>query len=51
MNQAVVNEKFLSLLQKLANRGVWILIGHGIAWQQEDEDKPIPPEVEKNFER
>ncbi|QMS88586.1 hypothetical protein HUN01_13635 [Nostoc edaphicum CCNP1411] len=49
VNQAVVNEKFLSLLQKLANRGVWILIGHGIAWQQEDEDKPIPPEVEKKL--
>ncbi|MHC0063214.1 hypothetical protein ACWATR_09830 [Nostoc sp. UIC 10890] len=49
VNQAVVNEKFLSLLQKLANRGVWILIGHGIARRQEDEDKPIPPEVEKKL--
>ncbi|MEH1843807.1 MAG: hypothetical protein V7L25_02015 [Nostoc sp.] len=49
VNQAVVNEKFLILLQKLANRGVWILIGHGIARQLEDEDKPIPPEVEKKL--
>ncbi|MEH2129583.1 MAG: hypothetical protein V7K86_02755 [Nostoc sp.] len=49
VNQAVVNEKFLTLLQKLANRGVWILIGHGIARQLEDEDKPIPPEVEKKL--
>ena len=49
VNQAVVNEKFLTLLQKLANRGVWILIGHGIARRQEDEDKPIPPEVEKKL--
>lgn len=49
VNQAVVNEKFLNLLQKLANRGVWILIGHGIARRQEDEDKPIPPEVEKKL--
>ncbi|WP_420759139.1 hypothetical protein [Nostoc sp. CALU 546] len=48
VNQAVVNEKFLTLLQKLANRGVWILIGHGIARRQ-DEDKPIPPEVEKKL--
>ncbi|WP_448268613.1 hypothetical protein [Nostoc sp. DSM 114159] len=49
MNQAVVNEKFLTLLQKLANRGVWILIGYGITQQLENEDKPIPPEVEKKL--
>ncbi|MEH2150081.1 hypothetical protein [Nostoc sp.] len=49
VNQVVVNEKFLTLLQKLANRGVWILIGHGIARQLEDEDKPIPLEVEKKL--
>ncbi|MBG1267010.1 hypothetical protein [Nostoc sp. WHI] len=49
VNQAVVNDTFLTLLQKLANRGVWILIGHGISRQQEDEDKPIPPEVEKKL--
>ncbi|HYX19040.1 MAG TPA: phospholipase D-like domain-containing protein [Nostoc sp.] len=49
VNQAVVNEKFLTLLQKLANRGVRILIGHGIARRQEDEDEPIPPEVEKKL--
>ncbi|WP_322666075.1 hypothetical protein [Nostoc sp. DedQUE09] len=49
VNQAVVNEKFLNLLQKLANRRVWILIGYGIARLQEDEDKPIPPEVEKKL--
>ena len=49
VNQSVVNEKFLTFLQKLANRGVWILIGHGIARRQEDEDKPIPIEVEKKL--
>ncbi|MEH2330570.1 hypothetical protein [Nostoc sp.] len=49
VNQAVVNENFIILLQKLANRGVWILIGHGISRRQEDEDKPIPPEVEKKL--
>ncbi|MDZ7995659.1 MAG: hypothetical protein RM022_022290 [Nostoc sp. EfeVER01] len=49
VNQAVVNEKFLTLLQKLANRGVWILIGHGIAQRQEDEETLISPEVEKKL--
>ena len=49
VNQAVVDEKFLILLQKLANRGVWVLIGHGIARRQEDEEKPISPEVEKKL--
>ncbi|MEH2386740.1 MAG: hypothetical protein V7K14_13380 [Nostoc sp.] len=49
VNQAVVNEIFLTLLQKLANRGVWILIGHGIARRKEDEDRPIPPELEKKL--
>ncbi|MBD0386659.1 MAG: hypothetical protein ICV54_09050 [Nostoc sp. C3-bin3] len=49
VNQAVVNEKFLTLLQKLANRGVRILIGHGIARRQEDEDKLISPEIEKKL--
>jgi hypothetical protein len=49
VNQAVVNEKFLTLLHKLANRGVWILIGHGIARRQEDEDKLISPEIEKKL--
>ncbi|MEH2177095.1 hypothetical protein [Nostoc sp.] len=49
INQAVVNEKILTLFQKLANRGVWILIGHGITRQLENEDKPIPPEVEKKL--
>ncbi|QLE44153.1 hypothetical protein FD723_29415 [Nostoc sp. C052] len=49
VNYAVVNEKFLTLLQKLANRGVWILIGHGIARQLENEEKPISPEIEKKL--
>lgn len=46
ISQAVVDEKFLHLLQKLANRGVWILIGHGIAGEQKEEEKPISAEVE-----
>ncbi|BAZ28372.1 hypothetical protein NIES4074_08040 [Cylindrospermum sp. NIES-4074] len=46
VNQAVVDDKFLTLLQKLVNRGVGVLIGHGIARRQEDEARPISPEVE-----
>ncbi|MFN6529750.1 phospholipase D-like domain-containing protein [Nostoc sp. ChiSLP03a] len=49
VNQAVVNDKFITLLQKLANRGVWILIGHGITRQLENEDKSISSEVEKKL--
>ena len=49
MSQAVVDEQFLQQLQQLANRGVWILIGHGISRQQENEDRPIPLEVEEKL--
>ncbi|WP_414583298.1 hypothetical protein [Scytonema sp. PCC 10023] len=49
VNQAIVDEQFLHLVQKLVNRGVWILIGHGIAQQQEDEDKPISTQVEEKL--
>ena len=37
------------LLQKLANNGVWILIGYGIAEKQEEETKPISPKVEEKL--
>ncbi len=43
------DDKFLTLLQNLANRGVWILIGYGISQSQEDE-QPIPPEVETKLQ-
>jgi hypothetical protein len=45
----VVDDKFLTLLQNLANHGVWILIGHGISRRQEDENQPIPPELEEKL--
>ncbi|WP_414562578.1 MULTISPECIES: hypothetical protein [unclassified Anabaena] len=35
LNQTVVEPEFLNLLQKLANRGVWIIIGYGISPEQE----------------
>ncbi|MBD2451422.1 hypothetical protein H6G76_30725 [Nostoc sp. FACHB-152] len=50
VSHAVVDEKFLNILQTLVNRGVWILIGHGIARRQEDEDRPIPPEIEAKLQ-
>ncbi|AFZ25653.1 hypothetical protein Cylst_3513 [Cylindrospermum stagnale PCC 7417] len=46
VSQAVVDDKFLSLLQQLVSRGVGILIGHGIARRREDEERLIPPEIE-----
>ncbi|WP_341526388.1 hypothetical protein WKK05_28125 [Nostoc sp. UHCC 0302] len=49
ISQAVVDGKFLTLLQNLVNRGVWILIGYGISRRQEDEERPIPSEVEKKI--
>lgn len=46
---SVFDDKFLTLLQNLASRGVWILIGYGISRSQEDE-QPIPPEVEAKLQ-
>lgn len=37
-------------MQKLANHGVWILIGYGIPHSGENEDKPISPEVEEQLQ-
>ncbi len=49
VTEEVVDEEFLQLLQKLANNGVWILIGYGIAEKQEEETKPMSPEVEEKL--
>ncbi|NES04602.1 MAG: hypothetical protein F6K22_18275 [Okeania sp. SIO2F4] len=46
VTEEVVDEEFIQLLQKLANNGVWILIGYGIAEKQEEETKPMSPKVE-----
>ncbi|CEJ46512.1 phospholipase D-like domain-containing protein [Umezakia ovalisporum] len=48
LSQAVINQEFLTLLQKLANGGVWILIGYGIS-QQADAELSISPAVEKKL--
>ena len=42
----VVNDRFIKRLKKLADQGVWTLIGHGIANSEEAEERPIPPQVE-----
>lgn len=49
VSQEVVDNEFIQLLQNLANRGVWVLIGHGISRRQENESRPIPPQVEQKL--
>lgn len=49
VSKEVVDDEFIQLLQNLANRGVWILIGHGISRRQQDETRPIPPQVEQKL--
>lgn len=49
VSKEVVDNEFIQLLQSLANRGVWILIGHGISRRQQDETRPIPPQVEQKL--
>ncbi len=46
----VVNDRFIKRLQKLANKGVGILIGYGIAKSEEAEDRKVPKEVKKKLE-
>ena len=49
VSQEVVDNEFIQLLQNLANRGVWLLIGHGISRRQKNESRPIPPQVEQKL--
>jgi hypothetical protein len=49
VSKEVVDNEFIQLLQNLADRGVWILIGHGISRRQQDETRPIPPQVEQKL--
>ncbi|MGM3305252.1 hypothetical protein ACSQ6I_04565 [Anabaena sp. WFMT] len=50
ISQAVVDDKFITLLQKLVNNGVGILIGYGIARQKENEERSIPPELKDKLQ-
>ena len=49
VSKEVVDNEFIQLLQNLADRGVWILIGHGISRRQQDETRPIPPQVQQKL--
>ncbi len=50
ISKSVVNNKFIERLQQLANKGVWILIGYGIAKSEKEEERPIPPEVKEKLQ-
>ena len=45
----VVNDVFINRLQRLADKGVWIIIGYGISQNQEDETRPIPEQVSRKL--
>ena len=49
VTEEVVDEEFIQLLQKLANNGVWILMGYGIAEKQEKETQAMSPKVEEKL--
>ncbi|MBD2195662.1 MULTISPECIES: phospholipase D-like domain-containing protein [Calothrix] len=49
ISKKVVNNEFIKRLQKLAEKGVWIIIGHGISKSEEAEERPIPPQVEEQL--
>lgn len=49
ISAGVVNDRFVKRLQKLANKGVWILIGYGIAKSEEAEDRKVPTKVKEKL--
>lgn len=49
ITEQVVDGEFIALLQELAARNVWILIGYGINRDRNREDRPIPVSVEKRI--
>ncbi|MDE5091951.1 MAG: hypothetical protein O4750_09355 [Trichodesmium sp. St18_bin3_1_1] len=49
VTEEVVDEEFIQLLQKLANNGVWILMGYGIGEKQEKETQAMSPKVEEKL--
>jgi hypothetical protein len=51
VGKGVVNQDFISQLQNLAKRGVWILIGYGISDGEDNEDRPIPTNVLEQIKR
>lgn len=49
VSRTIINDRFINRLQKLADKGLWILIGHGIAKNITEEDRRIPSDVEDNL--
>lgn len=49
ITEQVVDDEFIALLQGLAARNVWILIGYGINRDRGREDRPLPASVEKRI--
>lgn len=49
ISASVVNDRFIKRLQKLANKGVWILIGYGIAKSESAEDRQVPEKVKEKL--
>ena len=45
MNEQMVDNEFISLLEKLVQRNVRILIGYGIGRDESREDRPVPPHL------
>lgn len=45
MNEQVVDDEFISLLQKQVQKGVRILIGYGIGRDESREDRPVSPDL------
>ncbi|MEM7556019.1 MAG: hypothetical protein AAF378_18355 [Cyanobacteria bacterium P01_A01_bin.84] len=50
ISERVVNDRFIKRLQKLANKGVWILIGYGIAKDEKDQERRIPEKVKEKLQ-
>jgi hypothetical protein len=45
MNEQVVDQEFLSILEKRVQQGIRILIGYGISRDESREDRPVSPEL------
>ncbi len=49
VNKDVLDNQFIQELKKLAQRGVWILLGYGIARNESEEERPLADEVKKKL--
>ena len=49
VNKTIINDLFIKRLKILAKKGIWILIGHGIAQNKSGEDRLISKELENKL--